>query len=145
MKKTNKENPITTFRKANEARQGAVMKSLKKAQAGIQTNGNPEDMMINKPGSTGGYKKPLEKYKPWEGPVDLITPKIETQSISPNDPYERYRADLNSQKRSLDVKANAERARVNATNKFKTDALNEMYPNYQIAPKKKGGSVKRKK
>ena len=133
MKKTNKENPLTTFRKANEARQGMVMKSLKKAQAGIQTNGDPEDMMINKPGSTGGYK-----------PRNSATRRVETQSISPNDPYERYRADLNSQKRSLDVKANAERARVNATNKFKTDALNEMYPNYQIAPKKKGGSVKKK-
>ena len=41
MKKTNKENPITTFRKANEARQGKVMKSLKKAQAGIQVNPMP--------------------------------------------------------------------------------------------------------
>ena len=134
MKKTNKENPLTTFRKLNQARQGMVMKSLKKAQDGIQTNGDPEDMMINKPGSTGGYKKPLEKYKPWEGPVDLITPKMKTQSISPNDPYERYRA----------------------------DALNELYPNFQIDPssfskpkalsermskikQKTGGSVKRKK
>lgn len=37
MKKTNKENPLTTFRKLNQARQGMVMKSLKKAQAGIST------------------------------------------------------------------------------------------------------------
>lgn len=37
MKKTNKENPLTTFRKANEARKTVVMKSLKKAQAGIST------------------------------------------------------------------------------------------------------------
>lgn len=35
MKKTNKENPITTFRKANEARQKVVKASLKKAQDGI--------------------------------------------------------------------------------------------------------------
>lgn len=41
MKKTNKENPITTFRKLTEARQGIVMKSLKKAQDGIETNKMP--------------------------------------------------------------------------------------------------------
>ena len=35
MKKTKKENPITFFRKANEARQAVVKKSLKKAQDGI--------------------------------------------------------------------------------------------------------------
>ena len=34
MKKTNKENPITFFRKANEARQAKVKKSLPKAQDG---------------------------------------------------------------------------------------------------------------
>jgi hypothetical protein len=41
MKKTNKENPLTTFRKLNQARQGMVMKSLKKAQDGIETNKMP--------------------------------------------------------------------------------------------------------
>ena len=142
MKKTNKENPLTTFRKLNQARQGMVMKSLKKAQDGIETNSD----LINKAGSKGGYKKSISA-DPYGilNQTNQITPKMETQSISPNDPYERYRADLNSQKRRLDVKANAERAKVNATTKYKTDALNEMYPNYQIAPKKKGGSVKRKK
>lgn len=34
MKKTNKENPVTFFRKANEARQAKVKKSLPKAQDG---------------------------------------------------------------------------------------------------------------
>jgi hypothetical protein len=76
MKKTNKENPITTFRKLTEARQGMVMKSLKKAQNGIQTNEDPEDMMINKPGY--GAKKtvyskpeptPAAKNAVYEGPV----------------------------------------------------------------------------
>ena len=73
MKKTNKENPLTTFRKLNQARQGMVMKSLKKAQAGIQTNGNPEDMMINKPGSTGGYKKPSNPLAPYAGMMNPTT------------------------------------------------------------------------
>lgn len=45
MKKTIKENPLTTFRKLNQARQGMVMKSLKKAQAGIGMNSQePPDM-----------------------------------------------------------------------------------------------------
>jgi hypothetical protein len=35
MKKTKKENPITFFRKANEARQASVKKSIKKAQDGM--------------------------------------------------------------------------------------------------------------
>ena len=71
MKKTNKENPITFFRKANEARQAVVKKSLKKAQDGIEMN----DDMINKAGSTGGYKKPLEKYYPWKENVKLKNPE----------------------------------------------------------------------
>jgi hypothetical protein len=36
MKKTNKVHPITFFRKANEARQALVKKSIKKAQDGMQ-------------------------------------------------------------------------------------------------------------
>jgi hypothetical protein len=36
MKKTNKVHPITAFRKANEARQAVVKKSMKKAQDGMQ-------------------------------------------------------------------------------------------------------------
>jgi hypothetical protein len=55
MKKTNKENPLVTFRKANESRKAVVMKSLKKAQDGIQTNSNPE---VYSPSSmTTGVKK----------------------------------------------------------------------------------------
>lgn len=38
MKKTTKEHPITFFRKANEARQAVVKKSMKKAQDGIEMN-----------------------------------------------------------------------------------------------------------
>jgi hypothetical protein len=41
MKKTNKVNPVTFFRKANEARKAVVMKSMKKAQDGIQVNPMP--------------------------------------------------------------------------------------------------------
>ena len=79
MKKNNKVNPLTHFNnlKADAIKKASgemdnYKKSLKKAQDGIETN----DMMINKPGSTGGYKKPMKKYKPWEGPVELIQPKL---------------------------------------------------------------------
>ena len=71
MKKTIKEHPITFFRKANEAKQTVVKKSMKKAQDGIEMN----DDMINKAGSTGGYKKPLEKYYPWKENVKLKNPE----------------------------------------------------------------------
>lgn len=58
MKKTNKENPLSFFRKANETRQKNVRASIKKAQDGIEMN----DDLINKSGSTGGYKKTPEKW-----------------------------------------------------------------------------------
>ena len=98
MKKTNKENPITFFRKANEARQAVVKKSLKKAQDGIEMN----DDMINKAGSTGGYKKPMEKgefninnytpykkYMPWEGPAELQEPR--PYFLDPTDPRKKLK------------------------------------------------------
>ena len=78
-------------------------KKLVKAQDGIETNND----MINKPGSTGGYKKPLEKYIPWEGQVELKQPI----------PMVEYDNNLSTEK---------------ATNKFKTDTLNAVYPNFQI-------------
>jgi hypothetical protein len=81
MKKINKVNPLTHFNNLKAAaikkaggEMSAYKKSLKKAQTGIQTNGDSEDMMINKPGSTGGYKKPIKKYYPWESPIELERP-----------------------------------------------------------------------
>ncbi|NBS70621.1 hypothetical protein EBT31_17150, partial [bacterium] len=58
MKKTNQENPLSFFRKANETRQKNVRASIKKAQDGIEMN----DDLINKAGSTGGYKPPVNKW-----------------------------------------------------------------------------------
>jgi hypothetical protein len=48
MKKTTKENPLTTFRKANEAREKIVKASLKKAQTG----GTPFQSYMKTPGAT---------------------------------------------------------------------------------------------
>jgi len=78
MKKTNKSNPLKTFND-NKAmaykKAGGAMKvfkkSLKKAQDGINMN----DDLINKAGSTGGYKKEsFKKYMPWGPKVELIEP-----------------------------------------------------------------------
>ena len=50
--KKTKENPITFFRKANEARQGVVKKSLTKAQKGVSVKEkNPERLIKEKGGN----------------------------------------------------------------------------------------------
>jgi hypothetical protein len=125
MKKTNKVHPITAFRKANEARQTVVKKSLKKAQDGIETN----DMMINKPDSTGGYKNTGNLLASLAG------------SMRPD-------IDLLREKSKEAVRANLSKAYNDATKKYvnpETEAVNKLYPNYQIPSQKKGGAIKRKK
>lgn len=122
MKKTNKENPITTFRKLNQARQGMVMKSLKKAQDGIETN----DDLINKSGSKGNYKKPTSTMS------DVYGQMVANKQY--NDAKERLSDTLRDAYNTA-VQKNK--------NKQNTDALNYLYPNYQINPstykQKKGG------
>ena len=51
-------NPITAFRKANEARKAVVMKSLKKAQEGIVQD-------------TSAAQTLYKKFKPWEGKANF--------------------------------------------------------------------------
>ena len=121
MKKTIKEHPITFFRKANEAKQAVVKKSMKKAQDGIEMN----DDMINKAGSTGGYKKPMRTE------FDAYREKFA------NEQYNSAREKVRDTSRKVfnDV----------ITNRQKTDSLNEYMRNNPITPKKKGGSVKSKK
>jgi len=105
MKKTNKENPVTFFRKANEARKKVVKASLKKAQDGIETN----DDMINKPGSTGGYKKPtsnmLNSYKQ-KLANDQYTESVKTSRDNLRKAYDDYlqKNITNKQKKGGSVK-----------------------------------------
>lgn len=65
MKKTTKENPITTFRKNFEARSKTVMSSLKKAQNGIAVNDEMSDDLpkINPPPTRVKAKGGPVKYK----------------------------------------------------------------------------------
>jgi hypothetical protein len=88
--KTNKVNPLTAFRKLTEARQTKVKKSLKKAQDGIETNGDAMDM-INKPGY--GEKKnvytrpvptPAAKNAVYQGPVSESVPYEISRNNSAN-------------------------------------------------------------
>ena len=121
MKKTIKEHPITFFRKANEAKQAVVKKSMKKAQDGIEMN----DDMINKAGSTGGYKKPMRTE------FDAYKEKLA------NEQYNSAREKVRDTSRKL--------FNDTITNRQKTDSLNEYMRNNPIPPKKKGGVVKSKK
>ena len=143
MKKTNKENPLTTFRKLNQARQGMVMKSLKKAQDGIETN----DDMINKAGSKGGYKKSLQKYKPWEGPVELIDPakqalRKKIYAIYSADPY----GILNQTNPITPEMANKVYEGPRSVRNVQGKGIRQSADTLQkVEKQKKGGSVKRKK
>ena len=121
MKKTIKEHPITFFRKANEAKQAVVKKSMKKAQDGIEMN----DDMINKAGSTGGYKKPMRNE------FDAYKEKFANEQY--NSAREKVRDTLRNTYNDA------------ITNRQKTDSLNEYMRNNPIPPKKKGGVVKSKK
>jgi hypothetical protein len=78
MKKTNK-HPLTFFREEGEKRKAMFQKggyktpvqNLKKAKAGIQTNGDPEDMLINKPGY--GAKTTRNPLAPYAGSMNPTT------------------------------------------------------------------------
>ena len=113
-------NPITAFRKANEARKAVVMKSLKKAQEGIVQDTSVHEL-------SHAAQEPINKYKPWEGKVKL------------NSPFDPLRSE-DLYKKSQKLASEAEET------KNKLDRLNAIYPGYQTPyQKKKGGPVKRKK
>ena len=143
MKKTNKENPLTFFRKENESREKNVKTSIRKAQDGIEMN----DDMINKSGSTGGYKAPAKKW--WLEDTN----KMLEESAKNVDTVNRQRVQATQAMQSkLSSIAptrvnNIEKEYLDAlTNRPKsnTPMLDSMYPNvYQ--KQKKGGAVKSKK
>jgi hypothetical protein len=62
MKKTTTSNPLKFFNDAKAARNKSFSKSLIKAQDGIGVNDTMNDDMINKAGSTGGYKTPTPTW-----------------------------------------------------------------------------------
>jgi hypothetical protein len=62
MKKTNSSNPLKFFNDAKAARNKSFSKSLIKAQDGFGVNDTMNDDLINKAGSTGGYKVPTPTW-----------------------------------------------------------------------------------
>jgi len=140
IKKTStKENPLTTFRKNFETRTKTVMSSLKKAQNGIAVNDEMNDDLINKAGSTGGYKKPMKKYYPWDTDTK-ISPERAISEKKPKFMEPTREANLEAEERSDTI-----------------NRLNDMHPNYKLNKnnkmlytppptrvKAKGGPVKTK-
>jgi hypothetical protein len=137
MKKTNKENPLTFFRKANESRQKVVKNSLAKAQNGIvagpQTemqsilsnamNSQPPIPRPNRPSRNEMIQGRLAKSYPWEN-TNIKEPR--PTFMDPTDPRKEKKIDQNA-----------------------IDDFKKQYPNGIPGPSsiklKKGGSVKRKK
>lgn len=131
-------NPITAFRKANEARKAVVMKSLKKAQEGIVQD-------------TSAAQTLYKNTKPWEGKAnfDNLDPVRNIQLSNQRDTRE---AEMNNQSnarmssRAESYERPSALSKAAEKNKKKTDALNAIYPGYQTPyQKKNGGPVKRKK
>jgi hypothetical protein len=154
MKKTNKENPLTFFRKANDARQKVVKNSLTKARNGIIAGPQTESQSIlsNAISSQPAIPRPnrssrdemmeamqassrsnvdnvnqsfLNKYNPSKENVKLKEPR--PTFLDPTDPLKKVNYDQK-----------------------KIDDFNKKYPNGVPGPSslkrnKKGGSVKIKK
>jgi hypothetical protein len=90
MKKTNKENPVTFFRKANEARQKTVKASLKKAQDGISFKGSQLAKEYEKAPMVGAepewsaleMERDNAKRGPSNSPGAYVSPYYESNVIS---------------------------------------------------------------
>lgn len=135
--KSNKENPLTTFRKLNQAREAVVMKSIKKAQDGIEMN----DDMINKAGSKGKKPfNPMANAQRTNIAAYTNNPQFEMANANAKN-VEIDRMDQMKKIRDAKISDSSNAYRDSITNKPKsnTPVMDSLYP------KKKGGSVKRKK
>jgi hypothetical protein len=144
MKKTNKENPLTFFRKANEARQKVVKNSLTKARNGIVVNSS--DVMSNPSDAKYYSMEPNPRTN-----VDIVNQSIldktKSTSSAPNNPQMDY----------LQKKAMMDQVKQKYGNSKSPSMSKEMMDSMTNRPKsntpmmdsmfqkKKGGSVKRKK
>jgi hypothetical protein len=137
MKKTTKEHPITFFRKANEARQAVVKKSMKKAQDG----GTPFQSYMKTPGATAAdtsatnmsYAIQKTKDKPLLTKAYELTYGQDYGNSSTGNPFNKEqfqdrRGDHSGYKDMSNPMRKAYEAQVS-----------------KYTQKKKGGSVKRKK
>ena len=147
MKKTNKENPLTFFRKANEARQKVVKNSLTKARDGIQTNGYGEDpnkYVMNKTNIFGNTKfKEISKNN-----FDRVSNRYSNQKGSKS-------LGTNESIGQQVISGRNKKNYVSRVDEVREAELERRYPDYKteeqeliLPPErqlKKGGSVKSKK
>lgn len=159
MKKTNKENPLTFFRKANEARQKVVKNSLTKARNGIVAGPQTEMQSIfsNAVNSQPAIPRPNRSSR------DAMIQEMEASSRSNVDTANAMRSSLNSnnaliEKAYMDALTNG--------SKYNKSMLDSVYPKQKTTKgivagqemeftpeqmksifgiQKKGGSVKSKK
>ena len=144
MKKTNKENPLTFFRKANDARQKVVKNSLTKAQNGIVVNSR--DVMSN-PSDAKYYSMEPNPRSNVDTVNQSILDKTKSTSSAPNNPQMDY-----LQKKAMmdQVKQKYGKPKSPSMSKEMMDSMtNRPKSNTPMMDsmfqKKKGGSVKRKK
>lgn len=139
MKKTNKENPLTFFRKANEARQKVVKNSLAKARNGIVAGPQTEmqSILSNAMSSQPAIPRPNRSSR------DAMMQEMEASSRSNVDTVNQEMINkaaltpssaVNAKQKYLDQKAILDQDR----QRYGT-------PKNSDGPYKKGGSVKSKK
>jgi hypothetical protein len=143
MKKTNKENPLTFFRKANDARQKVVKNSLTKARNGIIAGPQTESQSIlsNAISSQPAIPRPNRSSR------DEMMQEMMSDSMYNVNTANAMR--LSSQPRPSFMEPTDPLKKVNYDQK-KIDDFNKKYPNGVPGPSslkrnKKGGSVKIKK
>jgi hypothetical protein len=145
MKKTNKENPLTFFRKANDARQKVVKNSLTKARNGIIAGPQTESQSIlsNAISSQPAIPRPNRLSR------DEMMQEMMSDSMYNVNTANAMR--LSSQPRPSFMEPTDPLKKVNYDQK-KIDDFNKKYPNGVPGPSslkkylnKKGGSVKIKK
>ena len=141
MKKTNKENPLTFFRKANEARQKVVKNSLAKARNGIEVNAMYESMDPKYASMAPNPRSNVDTVN------QSILDKTKSTSSAPNNPQMDY-----LQKKAMmdQVKQKYGKPKSPSMSKEMMDSMtNRPKSNTPMMDsmfqKKKGGSIKRKK
>jgi hypothetical protein len=137
MKKTTKENPLTFFRKANEARQAVVKKSMKKAQDG----GTPFQSYMKTPGATAADTSAATMYQ---------AKNIASNKPLLNKAYELTYGQDYGDASSGNPHSKSELQNRRGSHSGYKDMSNPMRKAYEAqvskyTQKKKGGSVKRKK
>jgi hypothetical protein len=156
MKKTNKPNPLKVFND-NKAmaykKAGGEMAAYKKSLKQFQGEGDSEvNMMINKPGSTGGYQKSRSIFAPPAGMnIPSIAQEMASQSPTRNVELANQAANANQglQGRAASLQKmsdlNAIQGQAARGIADSVARVQNTQPPLSVYDKKRGGAVKTKK